>query len=251
MTEVRALPRGWKTPVTFHTNSVDVGLRDEFGHLRFARPGYGDLLAGINLCPNGQNDYAFCTGDWNPVFTRFHDPKGPFDGWFWLDSEGRVAKIRLNRVGFLNPWLAPNGPAPAPGQPRWYDYNAAHGVDVKDFRLYTIEHEGWGFGPELSGHMQALVAAIRDEQAHNDPRRYLETRVGQNETELHEQTLKCVADLDLAAFDYAKDNLVPAPEQPFAIFAWYGKPLKWRGYLLAHDPPLDPRTLTLPSCADG
>jgi hypothetical protein len=84
----------------------------------------------------------------------------------------------------------------------------------------TLAHETWGFGFPRSGHLQAIVEALRAGDAHNDPRRYLESRIGPDPGALDERIGACINAIDRAIADYA-DDPIASPAGPLTeFFVW-------------------------------
>jgi hypothetical protein len=195
----------------------------------FAPPAVGfggafKLTAAELRCADGLDITTFCRGNATAPGARYQladpvvDRGGPFDRWYYVD----VPLIRLEKTAFLNPYMEPDGREAAPEQPNWYRYNEGRGVNVGLQRENTLRHEGFGFGPQFprSGHMQAIVDGIRANGAHNDPRRYLETRVGPDKGLLQSRTDRCLDTMDKEIFTYSKDPLSKNPWILEKIFVW-------------------------------
>jgi hypothetical protein len=187
------------------------------------------LVKGALRCANGWEVRVFCTG---PVWwqgqryklAQVSDPKGPFHGWYYVESP--APELTLSKVIFLNPYLEPDAPPPDPGEPNWYRYNEERGIPVEGSRWHTIAHEGMGFGgTERSGHMQAMVEAVQANGDHNDPRRYVETRVGPNRNILESGTDQCLDEIDRQIFHYSNDPLAPMKNPLTKFYAWSPGPL--------------------------
>jgi hypothetical protein len=207
---VRVLPRTgalWRAAVNFVTETHTFLPMFEPPILRGS--GELSLTAGALRCRDGIEIRAFCpaqttTGGERYALTRVADSGGPFDGWHYVQGP---RGLTLDKVAFLNPFLEPDGPAPAAGEPNWYAYNQSRGIDVEQARSNTVAHEGFGFGVPRSGHMQALVDAVRAHEGHNDPRRYVETRIGPDKDVLQVRTDDCLDDIEAAVTRYGRDPL--------------------------------------------
>jgi hypothetical protein len=251
-TLVQVRPRRWLTPEHYEEKD-NVLLRDIF-----TRPAPRSVVVwGENRCPNGQRNLALCRiGSWDDYYDLDPVKDGPFEGWLYV----KATTVALDRVGFINPWMTENGYPAAPGEPSFYSYNmqwrADHpgdpccdvATDLKASRL----HEGYGTGLPASGHEQLFLGAIRGRKNHNDPRRYLEARLSstKKETALRADIAKCLDRLDAAIYLYGLDNLQPPLVQLTSVFAWSPAIGQYVLQEWGPDPPLTPRQLTYPGCAD-
>ena len=193
-------------------------------------------LHGINACSDGSSAPLVCPKDpsWSRYFglTKLRDPRGPFDGWFYVRSPPSIA---VDRVAFLNPYLEPDGPPVAPGEPNWYQYNLSRGVDVAQIRADTIAHETWGTGVpgSFTGHTLDLEWYMHADDYANDPRRFLEHQVGTSRARMDSAIDSCLTAIDKTADDYDEDPLVyppshPAPEGLVPYSAWFwSASLRW------------------------
>ena len=224
--EVRARTgREWRTPTKYEVFDTVFPLPGIF-----APPltGLDKWNLGANLCPDGRNDLLFCRGatPWHELYATatIADPDSPFDGWSYTTS----STIALERAAFLNPHWQPGAPPIAPGQPNWYQYNAARGVNVAAAIAFVEKHEGYGIGAPRSGHMQAAEEALQATQRHNDPRRYIESRVDSELTRLHADATTCLDRIDSVAFHYSQDPLVGVTRMATIIprhFVWFDSPV--------------------------
>ena len=245
-TQLSMQPRPWLTGHSLTT------VEDKYLRVFSAPDPFGRaFVAGVNRCPDGSNNEAFCRGaNWSSDFTidRITAPDEPFRGWVYVADASRIL---LDRVAFINPWITPSGPAAAKGQPNFYNKNSAEGIPVGKYVEYTIFHEGMGFGVPVSGHMQAYIEAMRQQNNHNDPQRYLETLLGTSFGELQRTANRCLNRLDEAIFLYGLDDLEPFVPNLVPVtrfFEWSGH--TWRIEPIEADPPKLNRNLITPECAD-
>jgi hypothetical protein len=212
-----------------------------------------ELVAGLNRCPDGHpGGLAFCrrvNRPWSTAFRRSKvtDPGGPFQGWWYVST----SSVALKRVVFINPWITPDGPN-APGlKQNFYNFNLEQKVHIADYVNSIVQHEGYGDGTPLTGHIQAMQEAITSAPRFDDPRHFLETRVSPNGTRLRDNAVACLKKIDQAVYNYSTDDLnpVPGPSMIF-MFSPTAKPQQWlKVYLLASH--LTPRSLSVPECVNS
>lgn len=245
-TQIGVKARDWKTPTPDYRwigSALVAGTGDRFGEPRSGR----DFIASQNECPDGRNKSAFCLpckdGQVGPEpcaenFAAAYDPatirKGPFKGWHYASE----AKLKVKRIGVLNPYLTLNGKRPDKATQNFYHANLAQCPQpwlllsllpdddpaaacspqpVGAWLKALEEHEGIGDGQPVSGHEQLF-----DEAIHLiNPDQYLERDVGTSESELSRRNARCLDDAADKVWAYGDSNLVPVSGlQPRYLRLW-------------------------------
>jgi hypothetical protein len=197
-------------------------------------PNVNGYVAGVNLprCPNlGMmiDDPWICPA---PVFSEWGgtwlgngyeiaqvtDPRGPFDGYFWVSS----TSLAVDRKAYLNAYLGPGGPLPAGATINFYDENKLVDFPVDDFLASTIAHEGYGLSTSpLGGHTGAAVYALKrtaDSGMPIDPRQRVEEQFGPVRTDVQRAADALIKDSELELCNATKD---PLP------VIWFGSIMLW------------------------
>ncbi|MBS1878563.1 MAG: hypothetical protein JST31_03520 [Actinobacteria bacterium] len=176
-TTVRVRPRGgktWRTPFSQREAKGDPRTPKEppsatalgggdfafslFGGLNVSDCGRESASSEI-LCPlleKGSSSWL----DNGYELRQVDDPKGPFDGDFYVVSP----QIRVKRAALINPSILPGS--------AFYEHNLAAGQDVAGFVKAVREHEGLGNGTPHSGHGGAMKEVLATPSG--DPRRVIE-----------------------------------------------------------------------------
>ena len=145
--------------------------------------------------------------------------KQPFAKWWWVEK----AKLIVDRVGVLNPWILPGAAAPpgavagtlnfyaanAPSWPMFADSAENGAANHMDVWLNAVaQHEGRGVSAiPATGHQRLLEAGV----IALDPRSFLEPAVAETPEDLRNYATQCLHELDREIDTYSDDPLEPVP----------------------------------------
>jgi hypothetical protein len=178
----------WKTKVA-HRKELATGARGPVSPPAFVSTPLGagiQLTGGVNTTDCGEEapgSMILCPtiggpGSWRGKsyeLKRLDDPRGPFDGSWYVAS----ASIEVKRVALINPTLTPGVPV-FPNRGSFYDENARLGNPVAAFLEAVEQHEGEGKpGVPDSGHTGVIRRLIEGDL---DPRKRAETLFAASES---------------------------------------------------------------------
>jgi hypothetical protein len=138
--------------------------------------------------------------------------------------------LRVDRVAFYNPNLAPTSKVMYPDPARkgakinWYNYNLRTNSSALSAYLAAVAaHEGWGQGgsqanPTASGHTGAWALAIKANRPDSDPVQWLEGQFGPAASDLTTRLDRDLRKLE-GTLTVAGDD--PRPE------IWHGQIALW------------------------
>ena len=164
-------PSGWRTPFAHREKTGDPQTpRNPPSATSVGSGNYAfSLFGGLNISDcGGSDDEILCPlagrgRSWlgnGYELARVNDPRGPFDGFFYVGS----SQLRVKRAGLINPTILPGS--------TFYQHNLGAGRDVAGFVNAIRQHEGMGNGTPRSGHSLAMKEVLQT--ANGDARRVIE-----------------------------------------------------------------------------
>lgn len=207
---VAVKPRDWETPFTH--SSVEGKLPPGGSRLPLVSIGRDrPLQGGENVCalePYNETEPTHVlhpkanSGSWENegyVLQPVNDPKGPFDGWWYISDY----KLKVERQALINPYLVPGGSPPLSGAERFYDANKRLGTDVDGYLGGIRGHEGLDNAKGVLGHSGRMKKAL----ATHDPGRKVEEKFRKGRDELKKMVDEEIQKAERALCDQAKDPL--------------------------------------------